>query len=159
MDDLNDKIARVLSDPNSMAKIQGMMAALSGGDTPAAPSEPSPPPPPSEPSPNLPFDGLPDLSMLSKLAPLMGAFSKEDDDTRLLQALRPYLHGERERRLDDTVKMLRLTKLLYDTLLDLPDSERLELLYYLNRPLYLTGDQKEISIMYDPEFTVTEVPE
>lgn len=112
MDDLNDKIARVLSDPNSMAKIQGMMAALSGGDTPAAPSEPSPPPPPSEPNPNLPFDGLPDLSMLSKLAPLMGAFSKEDDDTRLLQALRPYLHGEREQRLDDTVKMLRLTKLL-----------------------------------------------
>ena len=109
MDDLNDKIARVLSDPNSMAKIQGMMAALSGGDAPATPSEP-PPPPPNEPS--LPFEGLPDLSMLSKLAPLMGAFGKEDDDTRLLQALRPYLHGEREQRLDDTVKMLRLTKLL-----------------------------------------------
>ncbi len=111
MDDLNDKIARVLSDPNSMAKIQGMMAALSGNDPPAAPSEP-PPPPPSEPAPSLPFEGLPDLSMLSKLAPLMGAFSKEDDDTRLLQALRPYLHGEREQRLDDTMKMLRLTKLL-----------------------------------------------
>lgn len=109
MDDLNEKIARVLSDPNSMAKIQGMMAAFSGGDAPATPSEP-PPPPPNEPS--LPFEGLPDLSMLSKLAPLMGAFSKEDDDTRLLQALRPYLHGEREQRLDDTVKMLRLTKLL-----------------------------------------------
>lgn len=60
---------------------------------------------------------------------------------------------------DETQVSLRLTKLLYDTLLDLPDSERLELLYYLNRPLYLTGDQKEISIMYDPEFTVTEVPE
>ena len=116
MDDLNDKIARVLSDPNSMAKIQSMMAALGGGDSPAS-TEPTPPPPPaptapSAPPPSLPLDGLPDLSMLTKLAPLMGAFSKEDDDTRLLQALRPYLHGEREQRLDDTMKMLRLTKLL-----------------------------------------------
>ncbi len=113
MDELNDKLTRLLSDPNSMAKIQGMMAALSGGDTPVPPEAPPPPPtPPSAPMPNLPLDGLPDLSMLSKLAPLMGAFSKEDDDTRLLQALRPYLHGEREQRLDDTMKMLRLTKLL-----------------------------------------------
>ena len=118
MDDLNDKITRLLSDPNSMAKIQGMMAALGGGDTPSpseAPHAPPPQPVPSPPSttvPNLSLDGLPDLSMLTKLAPLMGAFSKEDDDTRLLQALRPYLHGEREQKLDDTMKMLRLTKLL-----------------------------------------------
>ncbi len=111
MDDLNDKITRLLSDPNSMAKIQSMMAALGGGESPAPP-EASPPPPPPVPEPNLPQGGLPDLSMLTKLAPLMGAFSKEDDDTRLLQALRPYLHGEREQRLDDTMKMLRLTKLL-----------------------------------------------
>ena len=117
MDDLNDKITRLLSDPNSMAKIQGMMAALGGGDTPAPSETPPTPPPvaapqPSAPTPSLSLDGLPDLSMLSKLAPLMGAFSKEDDDTRLLQALRPYLHGEREQKLDDTMKMLRLTKLL-----------------------------------------------
>ena len=124
MDDLNDKIARLLSDPTSMAKIQGMMAAFGGGESPAPseappsppPSPPVPPPPaptpPSDPAPSLPQGGLPDLSMLTKLAPLMGAFSKEDDDTRLLQALRPYLHGEREQRLDDTMKMLRLTKLL-----------------------------------------------
>lgn len=117
MDELNDKITRLLSDPSSMAKIQSMMAALGGGDSPA-PTELTPPPPPpaptpsSAPPPSLSLDGLPDLSMLTKLAPLMGAFSKEDDDTRLLQALRPYLHGEREQRLDDTMKMLRLTKLL-----------------------------------------------
>ncbi len=120
MDDLNDKIARVLSDPSSMAKIQSMMAAFGGGDSPAPTATeqpPAPPPaptqaPPNNPAPSLPLDGLPDLGMLAKLAPLMGAFSKEDDDTRLLQALRPYLHGEREQRLDDTMKMLRLTKLL-----------------------------------------------
>jgi len=60
---------------------------------------------------------------------------------------------------DETLVSVQLTRSIYDTLLDLPDSERLELMYYLNRSLYLTGDQKDISIMYDPEFTVTEVPE
>lgn len=117
MDDLNDKIARLLGDPSSMAKIQSMMASFGGGDAPAPPEVPPSPPaptptPPSSPTASLPLDGLPDLGMLAKLAPLMGAFGKEDDDTRLLQALRPYLHGEREQRLDDTMKMLRLTKLL-----------------------------------------------
>ena len=55
---------------------------------------------------------MPDLGMLAKLAPLMGAMGKENDDTRLLQALRPYLHGEREHRLDDAVRLLQLTRLL-----------------------------------------------
>ncbi len=109
MDDLNDKIARLLADPDSMTKIQSVMASLGG----AAPAEPPAPPKSTPPAaPAMPFEGLPDLSMLQKLAPLMGAFKQEDDDTRLLQALRPYLHGEREQRLDETMKMLRLTKLL-----------------------------------------------
>ena len=42
----------------------------------------------------------------------MGSLNKDDDDTRLLQALRPYLHGEREQRLDEAVKLLRLSHLL-----------------------------------------------
>ncbi len=120
MEDLNDKIARLLADPDSMTKIRAMMATL-GGDTAAEPTAPVSPAAPAASSPAsatpavteplLPA-GLPDLSMLTKLAPLMGAFGKEDDDTRLLQALRPYLHGEREQRLDETMQLLRLTKLL-----------------------------------------------
>lgn len=110
MEDINEKLSKLLSDPNSMAKIQSAMAALSNADAPA-PSVDVPPAPSPAPSPSV-LDGLPDLSMLSKLAPIMGAFNKEDDDTRLLQALRPYLHGEREQKLDETMKLLKLTKLL-----------------------------------------------
>lgn len=110
MEDLNDKIARVLSDPDSLAKIQGMMAALGGGDSPAPPAatiqETTPPPG------NGGGASMPDLGALSRLMPLMGAFDREDDDTRLLQALRPYLHGERAGRLDETMKLLKLTRLL-----------------------------------------------
>lgn len=114
MEDINEKLAKLLSDPSSMAKIQSAMAALGGTDatepraeTPDIPAPVSAPPP----SPSV-LGGMPDLSMLSKLAPLMGAFNKEDDDTRLLQALRPYLHGEREHKLDETMTLLRLSKLL-----------------------------------------------
>ncbi|MBE6778621.1 MAG: hypothetical protein E7541_04455 [Ruminococcaceae bacterium] len=108
MEELSDKINRLLSDPESLQKIQGMMAALGGGE---APTEETPPAPPSPP----PADtggGLPDMEMLSRLLPLVGSLSQENDDTRLLQALRPYLHGERAGRLDETMKLLRLIKLL-----------------------------------------------
>ncbi len=109
MDELNDKLARLLSSPDGMQKIQSAMAALGGmaGDTPPSP----PPPAPAEPPPSAgSLAGLPDLGMLAKLAPLLG--NQENDDTRLLNALRPYLHGEREHRLDNTMKLLRLTRLL-----------------------------------------------
>ena len=112
MDDLNEKITRLLSSPDGMQKIQSAMAALGGmadGEA-SSPAENTPAAPP----PASPLNGvnLSDLGSLAKLAPLLGAMGKDNDDTRLLQALRPYLHGEREKRLDDTMKFLQLTRLL-----------------------------------------------
>lgn len=99
MDDLNEKLTRLLSDPEGMAKIQSMMAALGGTDTE--------PPPPS-----LPADGLPEAATLTKLLPLLGKTHEDNEDTRLLAALRPYLHGERAKRLDESMQLLRLARLL-----------------------------------------------
>ena len=45
------------------------------------------------------------------LAPLTGA-GKESPHVALLKALRPYLHGDRERQLDEALEMLRLLQLL-----------------------------------------------
>ncbi len=106
MDDLNEKLARLLSSPDSLSKIQSAMAALGGEG--GAPSPPPTPPPASPP----PTGGLPDLATLGKLAPLLAGMGQDDDDTRLLRALRPYLHGQREKRLDEAVQLLRLSKLL-----------------------------------------------
>lgn len=109
MDDLNEKLNRLLSSPDGLQKIQSAMAALGGeGGVPLTPSPPSPPPA----APPAGEMNLPDLSTLAKLTPLLSGMGKEDDDTRLLRALRPYLHGPREKRLDETVQLLRLTKLL-----------------------------------------------
>ncbi len=38
------------------------------------------------------------------------------------------------------------------------DGDRMELIYYLNRPAYLTGDEADVYLAYDPEFTVSEEP-
>lgn len=102
MDDLNEKLSRLLADPEGLAKIQAAMAALGGGAAP----EP-PPPPPSE----LAGTG-PELAALAKLVPLLSGINQDTEDTRLLQALRPYLHGARAGRLDDTMRLLKLAKLL-----------------------------------------------
>lgn len=106
MEDLNEKLAKLLSSPDSLSKIQSAMAALSTASPTEQPELPPPPPPPAVPS------GLPDLAMLGKIAPLLANMSREDDDTRLLKALKPYLHGQREQRLEETMQLLRLTKLL-----------------------------------------------
>ena len=99
MDDLNEKLERLLSSPEGMAKIQSVMAAL-GGE--------SPPPPSSAP----PADTGGDLTALTRLLPLLSGLEQDNEDTRLLGALRPYLSGQRAGRLEESLRLLRLAKLL-----------------------------------------------
>lgn len=84
MDDFNEKLDRLLSDPAAVAKVQAMMSSLTGDNAPSQP-------PPTPPSP-LPA-GSP-------------------DDAALLKALRPYVHGEREKKLDEAIKLVELSRLL-----------------------------------------------
>ena len=102
-DDLAEKLNAFLSSPDAMEKLQGAMAAF-GVSTEAPPEKEEPPPPPA--------NDLGDLSGLLKLAPLISQLGQEDQNTVLLNALRPYLHGEREKRLNDSMKMMKLLKLL-----------------------------------------------
>lgn len=99
MDDLNEKLNRLLSDPEGMAKIQSLMTALGGGE-----AAPAPPPPTA--------NAGPDLNALTRLMPLLTGAGEDNEDTRLLAALKPYLHGERAKRLDESMRLLKLAKLL-----------------------------------------------
>ena len=100
MEELNEKLTRLLSDPEGMAKIQATLSALSGeAETPPAPSPPEP-------------TGGGDFAALSRLMPLLSGMNRDSEDTRLLEALRPYLHGARAGRLDDTIRLMKLAKLL-----------------------------------------------
>ena len=99
MDDLSEKLEKLLSSPEGMAKIQSLMGALTG-------TAEAPPAPPS------PERSAPDLQTLTKLLPLLSGVGQDNEDTRLLQALRPYLHGSRADRLEDTVRLLKMARLI-----------------------------------------------
>ena len=99
MDDLEQKLSSLLQDPAALERVGSLLQSLGAEEPPAASSEPEP----AAPS----LDGL-----LSQLGPLLSASAGNSPDTALLQALRPYLHGEREKRLDDALHLLRLKGLL-----------------------------------------------
>lgn len=102
-DELSKKLDSLLNSPEGTEKIRSTMAALglSADDAPAPPPEAS-----------SPTDTAQPLAGLLELAPLLGSLGGDDQNTALLKALRPYLHDGREKRLDESIKLLQLIKLL-----------------------------------------------
>ena len=98
MDDLSEKLDRLLSSPDGMKRIEELMGAF--GAAPPAPAE------------SVPLPAGADMGMLLKLTPLLAQLGKEDDTTALFHALRPHLQAERQKKLDEAGQMLRLMKLL-----------------------------------------------
>jgi hypothetical protein len=52
------------------------------------------------------------LQMITKVAPLLSSFRQEDDSTRFLRALRPLLGEDRQKKLDEAVKILQMMRML-----------------------------------------------
>lgn len=109
--DAGERLQSLLSSPDGMEKLQEAAGQLQsmlgdGGDLSdllrsfvgkQSAAEP-------------PKDSM-DLSLLSKAAPFLQALQKEDDSTKLLRALRPYMHGERQKRLDEALEILKWLRL------------------------------------------------
>ena len=53
-----------------------------------------------------------DPGALLRMGELMQRMNEENSDTRLLQALRPHLHGERAGRIDEAMNILRMMSIL-----------------------------------------------
>lgn len=133
MDDINNTLQNILSDPQKMQQIQGMIQNLQGGAQPQPPAQKATPP-------TVPASGLPNLSalngllgslsgpaatapatalpnsdmvqMMTRIGPLLQQVQAEDDSTRLLRALRPLLSPPRQKRLDESLRMLQLMRML-----------------------------------------------
>ena len=102
MDDLSQKLDRLLSSPDGMKRIEELMGAF-GATVPDAPA-----PPPSA----SPLPAGADTGMLLKLLPLLSQLNQEDDTAALFHALRPHLQADRQKKLDEAGQLLRLIKLL-----------------------------------------------
>lgn len=106
MDDITGKIGQLLSDPQAMEQIMSLKNLLlpSAEEAPAHYTEPV-------------KSGLPSLSddtvnMVMKIMPLLSGLKQDDDTTRLLNALRPFLCEERRAKLDEAERILQLIKIL-----------------------------------------------
>lgn len=101
MDDMEAKIGSILGNPEMMAQIMSMAQTLGGG----APSPPPAPPPQPE-NPGIP-EGL-DISMITKLAGMVGSANVDKDQRNLLLALRPYLTVDRISKLERAMRASKL---------------------------------------------------
>ncbi len=83
-------------------------------------SKPQPQPPPSPEKnegaqqgfPDLSGLGMPDLSQLSALVPVLQAFNQPDSRLDFINALKPLLSQERQQRADEALKLVRLLSVL-----------------------------------------------
>ena len=95
-----------LAPPRGM--LGGRGGSASGGENPAEP----PPPAPSAPPPRQESGGLPfDPALLTTLTRAMAALREPDRNIRLLEALKPFLESERQKKVDEAVKILHLMRL------------------------------------------------
>ncbi|MCR5652174.1 MAG: hypothetical protein K6F88_00065 [Ruminococcus sp.] len=104
MENIQDKIAEIMADPEALKEVQNLGKMLGLGS-----DEPAPPPPPPESNGLMSGEAL---GAVTKLMPLLSMANREDDTTRLLAALRPFLSEEKCRKLDSAKKMLQIMKLL-----------------------------------------------
>ncbi|MGN1132589.1 MAG: hypothetical protein ACI4RL_06745 [Ruminococcus sp.] len=111
MDDLASKINEIMSDPEKMKEIQnlGRMMGLNTDNSPPPPKKVQPPQKQNTPSND--FGGI-DPSIIGKLAPILTSVNREDDTTRLLDAMAPFLSAERRDKLEKIKKMLVIIRLL-----------------------------------------------
>ncbi|WP_416201321.1 MAG: FH2 domain-containing protein [Thermocaproicibacter melissae] len=118
MDDISSRLSEILSDPASMERLRNLAAMFSG--TSQQDHEPQPAPPPqqntqrAQPQPQGQMPSLDPqvMGLVMKLAPVLSAMRQEDNSTRLLNALRPFLGEDRRRRLDEAMRILQLARIL-----------------------------------------------
>lgn len=103
MDNLNDKLSDLLSDPDAMNRLQDMARSIFSKEEAQRP-EPIP-----ESTSLIPSDL--DLGAVTRL---MGMMNKNSDDSRvrLLLALKPNLSPEKQKRVDSAIKILKLIELM-----------------------------------------------
>lgn len=124
MNDIESKIESILSDPDAMKQIEALSRSLGLAETPPPPAQKTQ----SEKENKFDLSAL--TSMLSskgnehsqidgdmmksitKFLPLLKNMNQEDETTALLSALRPFLSGDKAKKLEDAKKMLRILRML-----------------------------------------------
>lgn len=103
MSEMEDKIGAILGNPEMMQQIMSMAQSL------GANSSPAPEPEPKEPETDSGFKI--DPAMIGKIMGLANQTGLDSNQKALLHALRPYLNGERIRKLEKAMRSAKLANL------------------------------------------------
>ncbi|MDD6345882.1 MAG: hypothetical protein PUA51_06670 [Oscillospiraceae bacterium] len=112
MEDIMNKINKILSDPESIKQISElaqMFMSETGNNNKSSNASDSNPDNSenSSDSDSGAFSGL-DFSKLIKIQEIIGAVSGKDKNAELLLALKPHLSPERQKKADKAIKLLKL---------------------------------------------------
>lgn len=102
MPELQDTINQIMSNPEAMRQVQSLGEKLGLGGS--APKPPAPPP----------ADGTSAemMSALTRLAPMMSAAQPNDETAALLNALQPFLSGQKLERLQSARRLMQLVRMI-----------------------------------------------
>lgn len=104
MDELSEKLAQILNDPDSMNRVREMAESILSNNKEAKEPEPQP-------------DDIYSMLNSGELMNVMSIVSKlnsqgNDTRTQLLSALKPHLSEPKREKVDTAIKILRLLELL-----------------------------------------------
>lgn len=114
MAQLEEQLNQILGNPQAMEQIMALAQSLSGKqEEERQPEEETQPPAEHDPpSPLSALDGL-DPRLLRMGMGLLSEYSAQDDKkTALLAALKPFLKPERQEKMDQAVRIARLTRVI-----------------------------------------------
>lgn len=110
MADLSNKLNEILSDPQMMEQIKGLssMLGMQNEEEETHKSKPQK----QEPHEDNPMLSDETMGMIMKVMPLLSSVRQDDANTNLLKALRPLLGAERQKKVDEALKIMQMMKFL-----------------------------------------------
>jgi len=109
MSDISSQINNILSDPDMMRQISEIGSMLSGQNNSPPLQETKPLLPKPPPADILGTDGL---QAVMKIMPILNRLKQDDDTTKLLRAIKPFLSEERQKKLEEAIKIIRIINIL-----------------------------------------------
>lgn len=98
MDQLNERLSALLSDPDGMERIKQMAQNLLAENAGEQKNEPS-------------AQNDIDIGAVARMMSLLKSGNRDDDRVKLLLALKPNLSGEKQLKVDSAIKILKLIEL------------------------------------------------
>ncbi len=115
MAEFDDKLSRLLSNPDAMAQIARLAQSLNGPAPDAPPpngdAPPDAPPPNGDgppPGPGAAIGPPPDANSIAQFLPLLQELGGDSNARRLLYALRPYLRPRKQEKVEQALRLARL---------------------------------------------------